>query len=575
MRSATRLLAVLGLGCALLGALLWLRRAEISLASIATRFARSAPPLDVALLTFGLVLLVVALSFGIARRRPPQAPALRVLPWWSVALGAVMVLVSTAGTVLWLLNEADRANNASPAEQARIRIEAIRTALTVGAGTGGVVALAIAARRQWLGERAQAHQEAVALDVQHDSNERRITELYTRAVDSLGHERATVRLGGMYALERLAQGDLAHRQTIVDVLCAYLRMPFDASVSYMAQATDVDSTNAYGAGSEAAGELQVRRTAQRILLAHLRIQVEADASPALSGGYWENVRLDLGEATLVEFDLRGCSVGPTNLAGATFHGAARFDGCRFEQGVSLRAAVFNSRVAFDGCVFDGPARFEATHFRDHAGFSGARFHKFTSFSGAEFSSNVSFREAEFYQAAHFNDVVYDAEANFVLVSFHDAVHFGHGLFHGRALFGRARFHRGAGFKQARFDADVRFGRTRFEKRVHFSGASFAADVRFGEAYFASSANFDTATFGGAARFGGATFLGAVRFETSTFNQPAGMERARINVKSQPQQLPPGWVLSPELIAGPQTLALAIPVLEEQRQTGPDLSEGAP
>ena len=61
-----------------------------------------------------------------------------------------------------------------------------------------------------------------------DATERRITELYTKAVEQLGSDKAPVRLGGLYALERLAQDNPAHRQTIVNVICAYLRMPFSA-----------------------------------------------------------------------------------------------------------------------------------------------------------------------------------------------------------------------------------------------------------------------------------------------------------------------------------------------------------
>ena len=59
-----------------------------------------------------------------------------------------------------------------------------------------------------------------------DATERHITELYTKAVEQLGSDKAPVRFGGLYALERLAQDNPAHRQAIVNVICAYLRMPF-------------------------------------------------------------------------------------------------------------------------------------------------------------------------------------------------------------------------------------------------------------------------------------------------------------------------------------------------------------
>jgi hypothetical protein len=53
-----------------------------------------------------------------------------------------------------------------------------------------------------------------------------VTETYAKAVEQLGHDEAPVRLGAMYSLERLAQDNPPRRQTIVDVLCAYLRMPY-------------------------------------------------------------------------------------------------------------------------------------------------------------------------------------------------------------------------------------------------------------------------------------------------------------------------------------------------------------
>lgn len=97
------------------------------------------------------------------------------------------------------------------------RIDLVKTALSVGAGTGGVVALALAGR--W-------HTEQAHRGTEHDATERRITDLYTKAADQLGSDKAPVRLAGLYALERLAQSNTGQRQTIINVLCAYLRMPY-------------------------------------------------------------------------------------------------------------------------------------------------------------------------------------------------------------------------------------------------------------------------------------------------------------------------------------------------------------
>jgi hypothetical protein len=84
-------------------------------------------------------------------------------------------------------------------------------------GTGGAVALLLAARRQRSAEialkqkdldqlavaRTHTLQERIAEDARLDAAERRLTELYTKAVDQLGSERLPVQLGGLYALERL------------------------------------------------------------------------------------------------------------------------------------------------------------------------------------------------------------------------------------------------------------------------------------------------------------------------------------------------------------------------------------
>ena len=126
---------------------------------------------------------------------------LKLLPWWAAALGGTAVAVSIAATTLWLLSIARK--------DPSLRFEAIKIGLSIGAGTGAAFALILSFRRQWLSERGQAHIEGVARGTAYDAEQRRITELYGRAVEQLGHERAAVRLGGLYSLERLAQDEPA------------------------------------------------------------------------------------------------------------------------------------------------------------------------------------------------------------------------------------------------------------------------------------------------------------------------------------------------------------------------------
>jgi len=55
------------------------------------------------------------------------------------------------------------------------------------------------------------------------NREGHITDRYTKAVDQLGHETLAIRLGGMYALERIAEDSRRDHPTVVEVLSAFVR----------------------------------------------------------------------------------------------------------------------------------------------------------------------------------------------------------------------------------------------------------------------------------------------------------------------------------------------------------------
>ena len=57
----------------------------------------------------------------------------------------------------------------------------------------------------------------------HISREGQITERFTRAVDQIGSEKVDVRIGGIYALERIARNSLADRTSIQYLLGAFVR----------------------------------------------------------------------------------------------------------------------------------------------------------------------------------------------------------------------------------------------------------------------------------------------------------------------------------------------------------------
>jgi hypothetical protein len=55
------------------------------------------------------------------------------------------------------------------------------------------------------------------------TRETHYTDRYTKAIDQLGHEKAIVRVGGIFALERLALNSNDDGPTVINVLAGYLR----------------------------------------------------------------------------------------------------------------------------------------------------------------------------------------------------------------------------------------------------------------------------------------------------------------------------------------------------------------
>jgi hypothetical protein len=229
-----------------------------------------------------------------------------------------------------------------------------------------VFALLLAVRRQW-------HQELSATATEHDASERRVTELYTKAVEQLGSDKAAVRLGGLYALERVAQNNLEQRQTVVNVLCAYLRMPFSPPGTSPRRLgirrptrpprphhNPTPSTATTTSASTAREELEVRQAAQRILTKHL--QPEPQPTTPVDD-FWKNINLDLAGATLMNWDLRDGRVHNATFNLTQFSGTTWFYGAQFTGTASFDSAQFTSPAGFDGAQFTDDTRFHETWFR--------------------------------------------------------------------------------------------------------------------------------------------------------------------------------------------------------------------
>src|SRR4051794_11356941 len=204
--------------------------------------------------------------------------------------------VATAGLVLfvlwggpWLFTRhpsSDLTDSEALKAQNDVRTTLVQTVAGLAVAAGAVVTYRTFRQNQL--DQASRHDREERTYKLNESQQ--VTDTYTKAVEQLGHEQAPVRLGAMYSLERLAQDNPPRRQTIVDVLCAYLRMAYalpDHGQSAATQENDVPAGVTGPAtisvpGYNPAQELQVRQTAQRLLAEHLHYPPNTNATNAQS-----------------------------------------------------------------------------------------------------------------------------------------------------------------------------------------------------------------------------------------------------------------------------------------------------
>ncbi|WNV86707.1 pentapeptide repeat-containing protein [Umezawaea sp. Da 62-37] len=253
--------------------------------------------------------------------RPP-------LPRWTVPAVAVGVLAVTAvaSVLLWTwVNGLQLPQD----KRATAVLEVFKLAASVAVGGGGLFALYLAARRQRtqelelaqrervqadtkkVAEDSRVHAERVAEATERDAVERRITELYTKASDQLGSDKAAVRLAGLYALERLGQSTPDQQEAVGNLLCAYLRMPHPKPHPLPEEPTAEQREAHELARALYDQERETRQTAVDILVRH---------HPTAGQG-WSNLSLRLHRADLTDTNLTGANLSLAALSRANLRRA--------------------------------------------------------------------------------------------------------------------------------------------------------------------------------------------------------------------------------------------------------------
>ena len=400
---------------------------------------------------------------------------------------------------------------------------ALRQAILLA--TGGLIALiALGETRRKndndreAAENLRAHQENMLIQQkeQFEANafkerkaERR--ERYTKAIEQLGDEKSSVRMGGVYTLVGLVdewleeesirkyEDRLKEGQVIINNLCAYIRSPFTLATRYD-ELEDKDSPTSDGVykdnqqefykdKAEFKAEADVRLGIIKEI--HDRLQ-DPDAN---TPGKWSDFEYD-------------------------------FSGSTFFYSIDLRNSYYTKSVTFYGSTYQDWADFRGSTYQEEAHFYGSTYQKGANFRNSTYGGEADFRNSTYqdwadfsdstYQWAHFRSSIYQGRANFSDSTYQEEADFCGSTYQDWAYFS------GSTYQWANFSGSTyqwaNFSGSTYQGQAYFSGSTYQGQAYFSDSTYQGQADFSSSTYRGQAYFSDSTYKDVADFSGSIFYQ---------------------------------------------------------
>jgi hypothetical protein len=225
----------------------------------------------------------------------------------AAALGLAIVWALFVPAADWLAHH--DVGSAKGSLLATARDSARGRLLTLGAGVLAALALAFTGRTFYLSRQGQ------------------VTDRYTKAIEQLGSDKLDVRIGGIYALERIARDSPRDHPTIMEVLTAFVRdhsreqwPPTENGAEQPDRLTRPDVQ----AAITVIGRRTIRHDSQQISLAAANLTGANLASANLTGAdltFADLTGANLSGAHLSDADLSDADLTRAHLSDADLTGA--------------------------------------------------------------------------------------------------------------------------------------------------------------------------------------------------------------------------------------------------------------
>ena len=294
---------------------------------------------------------------------------------------------------------------------------------------------------------------------------------YLKAVELLDSAHSYTRLGAVHALVGLADEYLANEslsaeekhtegQRIVDVLCAYIRDPFELAFRYDELSQNKPSQHGvYGDNhqdfymhkAELLAEAKVRQQALQEIHRRLRHFPQDDRRSYVEGS-WSGFEYDFSNSV-------------------------------FFYPVDMKDSWYQNSVDFSRCTYYTSAEFNGSTYERSAYFCDSTYYDWVFFNNSTYCGEAQWSGSTYHDSARFNWSVYYGE-----VSFHDSVYggsvfFDQSLYYDEALFYSSAYRGEAGFDGSLYRGSVFVSDSVFEGAVSLYGSVFCGALNFGTDFF--------------------------------------------------------------------------------------------
>ena len=300
-------------------------------------------------------------------------------------------------------------------------------------------------------------------------------ERYTKAIEQLGDEKSSVRMGGVYTLVGLVdewleeesirkyEDRLKEGQVIINNLCAYIRSPFTLASHY-------DELRQDTPGAEGVYQDKV----QEFYADKATLDSEADVR--------------LGIIKEIHDRLRG----PKEETPGTWS---------------------DFEYDFSGSIFFYPVDLSYSYYLKSITFDGSTYQDWTNFSNSIYEGSADFSRS-----------IYKNEVYFSSSKYGDNAYFSHSIYQGEAIFRRCEHKGSIIFKESIYGGNVDFEKCIYGSRninnikVDFTNSIYISDVDFSATEYNFSADCSNSIYCGKINFSDSTYFQSANFENSIYNQ---------------------------------------------------------